>query len=377
MDTPPNDFYTTKDHVVTFLNKFGYLYPDKQNLTLVEKFTLYTEEYSDYDCWCAAIYIAFNPKSTDLTDKNYVRDSSGIYVSLGGRVVNSKGETLSISGNDLDRTELYPRICMNGHMVPLHRLFACTFIKRFDLSSIPFHRLVVNHKNGDKKDYSSNNLEWTTPKGNTEHAVSAGLRKSGIYKMILNRDVRGYPAGSEFFFRKRDLIKHGIAPSSPCQFIAGIINESYSSSWELYEDDGDLKLGLPADLKASDLLPPVRKFVFHHPEGNRLITWEDLKLFNLKHDRVDRAIEKSWKVLNFYWSLATEKDDGLPKGFPSSMKYSEKRKFIYLGISTVGEEFRFKDGSELTIAGYNPAVVRAGIRENKNYYGLTWSREYI
>lgn len=34
---------------------------------------------------------------------------------------------------------------------------------------------VVNHKNGDKKIFDPDNLEWTTHKGNTIHAIETGL----------------------------------------------------------------------------------------------------------------------------------------------------------------------------------------------------------
>lgn len=37
----------------------------------------------------------------------------------------------------------------------------------------------VNHKNGDKLDYSFNNLEWTTKSQNQRHALETGLRGRG------------------------------------------------------------------------------------------------------------------------------------------------------------------------------------------------------
>jgi len=54
----------------------------------------------------------------------------------------------------------------------LHRLIAIQFIPNPD--NLPF----VNHKNGDKMDFSVDNLEWVTSKRNNEHARETGLRPS-------------------------------------------------------------------------------------------------------------------------------------------------------------------------------------------------------
>lgn len=55
--------------------------------------------------------------------------------------------------------------------VAVHRLLAITFIPN------PENKPQVNHKNGNKLDYSLNNLEWSTPSENMQHAMDNGLCK--------------------------------------------------------------------------------------------------------------------------------------------------------------------------------------------------------
>ena len=51
----------------------------------------------------------------------------------------------------------------------IHILLARTYIPN------PENKPEVNHKNGNKEDFSLDNLEWTTSKENSIHAVTTGL----------------------------------------------------------------------------------------------------------------------------------------------------------------------------------------------------------
>lgn len=66
---------------------------------------------------------------------------------------------------------LVVRLSCNGvartHRV--HRLIAKAFIEN------PSCEVFVNHKNGVKTDNAVTNLEWCSPKENTNHAISTGL----------------------------------------------------------------------------------------------------------------------------------------------------------------------------------------------------------
>lgn len=57
-------------------------------------------------------------------------------------------------------------------LVKIHRLVAEYFVEKTEGYNI------VNHKDGDKKNNNSSNLEWTTVQLNTQHAYDTGLYKN-------------------------------------------------------------------------------------------------------------------------------------------------------------------------------------------------------
>ena len=75
-----------------------------------------------------------------------------------------------------DKGYLKVGLCKDGksHKKRVNRLVAQAFIPN------PYNLPQVNHKDGNKKNNSVTNLEWTTDKANREHA--ARMRK-GIYQI--------------------------------------------------------------------------------------------------------------------------------------------------------------------------------------------------
>lgn len=63
----------------------------------------------------------------------------------------------------------------------VHRLIMISFFGKSDLE--------VNHINGDKKDNSLKNLEWSTRSDNQNHAYSSGLRKVTFSKQKINEII--------------------------------------------------------------------------------------------------------------------------------------------------------------------------------------------
>ena len=72
----------------------------------------------------------------------------------------------------------------NRNYESVHVLVAEAFCEKPDTTE----KLIVNHKNGRKLDNRANNLEWTTYKGNTQHARKTGLWKNVHFnkKPVLN-----------------------------------------------------------------------------------------------------------------------------------------------------------------------------------------------
>lgn len=91
------------------------------------------------------------------------------YVSTGGNPFFVKGRMLKKSLT----TAGYPRVQMwvNGkkYIKTIHRLVALAFIPN------PENKPCINHIDGNKLNYSIDNLEWCTQRDNIIHAIRTGL----------------------------------------------------------------------------------------------------------------------------------------------------------------------------------------------------------
>lgn len=69
--------------------------------------------------------------------------------------------------------------------ISTHRVIAFTFLEKVEGKNI------VNHINGIKTDNRVENLEWTTPQENTQHAWDTGLAVSVVEKPVRQYDIDG------------------------------------------------------------------------------------------------------------------------------------------------------------------------------------------
>jgi len=112
-----------------------------------------------------------------------VIDDDGTYYPY---LVSSRGQVKSLTTNTMMSPEItntgYRRVTLskncNKKHFSLHRLVGKTFIdipEEYKNNGLGYNDLCINHKNGIKTDNTADNLEWTTIRKNTLHAIDTGL----------------------------------------------------------------------------------------------------------------------------------------------------------------------------------------------------------
>lgn len=80
----------------------------------------------------------------------------------------------------IHKTKGYVFVSLGKSSLLLHRVIAQHFIPN------PYNYPEVNHIDGNKLNNHYSNLEWCTPKQNTQHAIINNLRKTPKGKQIIN-----------------------------------------------------------------------------------------------------------------------------------------------------------------------------------------------
>ena len=96
--------------------------------------------------------------------------------------VTSCGKVYSLHSNKYLKPKIdrygYQAVCLRSdgknHHRTVHRLVATVYVEGYQ------EDLEVNHKDGNKLNNNSSNLEWVTSRNNTRHAIESGLMSGTV-----------------------------------------------------------------------------------------------------------------------------------------------------------------------------------------------------
>ena len=146
---------------------------------------------------CESLMV-FNSKIPVLDGENVKHGFDGYFIIPGftNFAINTRGDVKSIAySRDLKKAigpygypyvNLYDADKQSWRSVSIHILLARVFIKNKQ-SDV---RFFVNHKDGDKLNYSLDNLEWVTSLENQNHAVKTSLRRDNIPCKMLDIETK-------------------------------------------------------------------------------------------------------------------------------------------------------------------------------------------
>ena len=121
---------------------------------------------------------AYNMAIKALEQEPIMRDVvgyEGIYtVDIFGNVFNADGKLMKQRTNEWGYFDIGLSKNNKQSRFKVHRLVAQAFIPN------PQNKEQVNHIDGNKKNNAVWNLEWVTPKENTQHSIVTELRKTKI-----------------------------------------------------------------------------------------------------------------------------------------------------------------------------------------------------
>jgi len=163
-----------------------------------------------------------------MTEKwKKIKEYDKYWISSFGRLKSYKpfwNRFIIVKPNTIKSGYQYYHLCKNGKRksIQAHRLVSIAFLENTK------NKPCVNHKDGNKQNNKSCNLEWVTRSENSKHAFKTGLITSETYSKITRKQVdkirKLYPK-----FYQRDIAKmFNISQTQICRIVNG-------SNWILPE----------------------------------------------------------------------------------------------------------------------------------------------
>lgn len=229
------------------------------------------ETNPDYEVFLPLVYYKHTRK---LKNKPKVIRLFNYWISNKGRVLRKlKTEYKTFEGSNNSSDYLQILVTIGNHSVSMvnHRAVASVFspipIELFKDRSL--HTLEVNHKDGNKSNPESTNLEWVTTKQNREHAALTGLSPMGAahsqVKPLKGKVVRGSFKGFEFLiFGKTELRSYGFDQAATSNAVKGTIKSHGNCEWRFATEEEIITLpkGIPDNiLEELKEINPWAKFI--------------------------------------------------------------------------------------------------------------------
>lgn len=171
------------------------------------------------------------------------------------------------------KLDYYPTVNVinerTGHnrSVGIHRLVAMAWCPNDDYHN----KVIVNHKDGNKGNYLSSNLEWATYSDNAIHAFQTGLRKDCVSCRIRNRETGEV---KEFYSLEEMGRFLGLTRGrEPRYFENGPAHRLINKLWEVRVDGDDR----PWYYEVGEKPVPKSRYIttVTYPDGRKEVYWDN------------------------------------------------------------------------------------------------------
>ncbi len=170
-----------------------------------------------------------------------IQGYDGLYqISNKGNVRSAEGRTIKQTPNSCGYLRVQLKVHGKGIKAFVHRLVATHFVANED----PVENTVVNHLDSNPLNNDATNLEWTTPKGNMQHALKKGrLKRTEEWLANMRNSAKrqskavvGYDPITGKTFVEFDSIqecgRNGYDPSCVCDCCKGKRKTHKGLAWE-------------------------------------------------------------------------------------------------------------------------------------------------